>query len=291
MGGSTQACRGQINRECATGMTDLYAVIGNPISHSQSPTIHAAFAKQTKQNIRYDAIEAPLDDFKGTIQQLIQQGFKGVNVTVPFKFEAFDLAKEKSARASAANAANTLLFDNKLVNRAENTDGIGLVRDITQNHGINLANKSVLLLGAGGAAEGVAQPIIAEQPALFVIANRSEAKAKAIAEKYQSQSHTQVKHTTFSGLHNVTFDVVINATSTGLSNSALPIPNSIFGYECLAYDMMYGTETPFMKQATLAKANVVDGLGMLVEQAAESFYLWRGVRPETAAVMDLLRES
>lgn len=272
-------------------MTDAYAVIGNPIKHSKSPLIHAAFAKQTKQAISYEAIEAPLDDFDATIHALIARGFKGVNVTVPFKFQAFDLAKEKSARANAASAANTLLFDRAAVTQADNTDGVGLVRDITQNYGVSLANKSVLLLGAGGAAEGVALPIIAEQPALFVIANRSEGKAKAIADKYQSQPHTRVKHTTFSGLHSVAFDVVINATSTGLSNSELPIPKTIFGYQCLAYDMMYGTETPFMQQAKAAGANVVDGLGMLVEQAAESFYLWRGVRPETAPVMTLLREG
>jgi len=245
-------------------MTDQYAVIGNPIQHSKSPLIHAAFAKQTAQDISYEAIEAPLDDFAGTIDSLIQRGFKGVNVTVPFKFQAFELAA---------------------------ADGIGLVRDITQNHGVRLANKNVLLIGAGGAAEGVAQPIVAEQPALFVVANRSEPKAKAIVEKYQSQSHTAVQHATFDRLQNVHFDVVINATSTGLSNASLPIPNTIFGNQCLAYDMMYGTETPFMQQAKAAHATVVDGLGMLVEQAAESFYCWRGVRPDTAPVMDLLRES
>ena len=273
-------------------MVDKYAVLGNPIAHSKSPVIHAAFAKQTQQNMRYEPILAPLDGFAATVQDLIAKGYKGVNVTVPFKFEAYTLADERSSRASSAGAANTLIFRGQQI-AADNTDGAGLVRDIEQNLQLPLSGKRVLLLGAGGAAEGVLQPILSANPALLVIANRTLDKALAMADKAAASiictPAAKVMGCTFSDLQGLQFDVVINATSAGLTETALPIPDTIFADGCLAYDMMYGRETPFMAQARANDARVADGLGMLVEQAAEAFYLWRGVRPETLPVIEMIR--
>jgi shikimate dehydrogenase len=273
-------------------MVDKYAVLGNPIAHSKSPLIHEAFAKQTQQNMSYERILAPLDGFAATVQDLIAQGYRGVNVTVPFKFEAYTLADEQSVRASSAGAANTLVFDGQHI-AADNTDGAGLVRDIEQNLDVPLSGKRVLLLGAGGAAEGVLQPILAANPALLVIANRTLDKALAMASKVlankTASSVIKVTGCTFSDLQGQQFDVVINATSTGLTDTALPISDSIFADDCLAYDMMYGRETPFMAQARASGARVADGLGMLVEQAAEAFNLWRGVRPQTQPVIAMIR--
>jgi len=273
-------------------MVDKYAVLGNPIAHSKSPLIHEAFAKQTLQDLRYEPILVPLDGFATTVQDLIAKGYKGVNVTVPFKFEAYTLADERSIRASSAGAANTLIFDGQHI-EADNTDGAGLVRDIEQNLALTLSGKRVLLLGAGGAAEGVLQPILAANPALLVIANRTLDKALAMSSKAaaskMASSVIKVTGCAFSDLQGQQFDVVINATSAGLTDTALPIPDTIFSEGCLAYDMMYGRETPFMAQARANGARVADGLGMLVEQAAEAFYLWRGVRPQTQPVIAMIR--
>ena len=273
---------------------DRYAVVGNPIAHSKSPFIHEAFAKQTQQNMSYERILAPLDGFITTVQDLIAKGFKGVNVTVPFKFEAYTLADECSSRALSAGAANTLLFKGQHI-AADNTDGAGLVRDIEKNLALPLSGKRVLLLGAGGAAEGVLLPILAANPASLVIANRTSDKAVAMATKALQlsigASANKVAGCAFSDLQAQQFDVVINATSAGLTDTALPIPNTVFAGGCLAYDMMYGRETPFMVQARANGARVADGLGMLVEQAAEAFYLWRGVRPETQSVIKGIRAS
>jgi shikimate dehydrogenase len=273
---------------------DRYAVVGNPIAHSKSPFIHEAFAKQTQQSMSYERILAPLDGFITTVQDLIAKGYKGVNVTVPFKFEAYTLADERSSRALSAGAANTLLFTGQRI-AADNTDGAGLVRDIEQNLALPLAGKRVLLLGAGGAAEGVLQPILAANPASLVIANRTSEKAIAMAKKALQLSigvpANKVAGCAFSDLQAQQFDVVINATSAGLTDTALPLPNTVFADGCLAYDMMYGRETPFMVQARANGARVADGLGMLVEQAAEAFYLWRGVRPETQSVIKGIRAS
>jgi shikimate dehydrogenase len=273
---------------------DRYAVVGNPIAHSKSPFIHEAFAKQTQQSMSYERILAPLDGFITTVQDLIAKGYKGVNVTVPFKFEAYTLADERSSRALSAGAANTLLFKGRHI-AADNTDGAGLVRDIEQNLALPLAGKRVLLLGAGGAAEGVLQPILAANPASLVIANRTSEKAIAMATKALQLSigvpANKVAGCAFSDLQAQQFDVVINATSAGLTDTALQIPNTVFADGCLAYDMMYGRETPFMVQARANGARVADGLGMLVEQAAEAFYLWRGVRPETQSVIKGIRAS
>jgi shikimate dehydrogenase len=268
-------------------MVDKYAVIGNPIAHSKSPLIHEAFAEQTAQDISYERILAPLDGFSATVKDLVAQGYKGVNVTVPFKFEAYDLANQLMPHALDAGAANTLLFSNQGIT-ADNTDGAGLVRDITQNLKQSIAGKRVLLLGAGGAAEGVLHPILACEPSALVIANRSLDKALSMVKKVAS-SPVSLAGCEFSSLQGQAFDIVINATSAGLTDAALPLPDTVFAEGCLAYDMMYGRETPFMAQARRNGARVADGLGMLVEQAAEAFYLWRNVRPETQPVIEMVR--
>ncbi len=268
-------------------MKDRYAVIGNPIAHSKSPKIHMAFAEQLQQEIEYEAILAPLDRFEDTVLGLIADGYKGVNITVPFKLEAYHFADRLAGGATHAGAVNTLSFSEGGVS-GHNTDGIGLVCDIEQNLQRPIDGKRVLLLGAGGAAEGVLRPILEASPSQLIIANRTPEKALAMVNKVDS-SVTKIEAKTFADLQNDAFDFVINATSAGLSDAVLPIPSRVFAKNCLAYDMMYGRETPFMKQARDAGATVADGLGMLVEQAAEAFYLWRGVRPKTQAVMQMLR--
>lgn len=278
-------------------MTDRYAVIGNPISHSKSPQIHNMFAAQTGQKLSYEAIESPLDSFSATISQLRAEAYKGCNVTVPFKFEAFRLATQLTERAQAAQAVNTLKFDGNTI-LGDNTDGAGLVHDIQHNLGVPLKNKHVLLIGAGGAAYGVALPLLHAQ-AMLKIYNRTEQKAQTLKSALLesiAQSRTPLVSATDAGVevHTElstagTFDVIINATSAGLTNSDIALPNSIFTSHTLAYDMMYGRDTPFMRFARTQGAQVADGLGMLVEQAAEAFCLWRGVRPDTAPVMAKLR--
>ena len=266
-------------------MTDRYAVIGNPISHSKSPLIHALFATQTGQDISYEAIAAPLDGFAATIERLRSEGYKGCNVTVPFKFEAFNCATELSERARAAQAVNTLSFEgDKII--GDNTDGAGLVRDIEQNLGVKLQGKRVLLMGAGGASYGVVLPLLNAGGAITV-ANRTASKAVEMAMKFADSA---IRGGSYEDLAEQQFDVVINATSAGLTDSEVPLPAGIFAPNALAYDMMYGRETPFMAFARKQGAQVADGLGMLVEQAAEAFYIWRGVRPDTAPVITALRD-
>ena len=269
-------------------MVDQYAVIGNPIAHSKSPLIHQAFARQLGQEIRYERILAPLDGFVDTVQALRSQDFSGVNVTVPFKLEAFQLADHLTARAHDAGAVNTLIFNNEGIT-GDNTDGAGIVRDIEHNLHVQIAGKRILLVGAGGAAEGVLHPILACVPALLVITNRTLEKAISMVKKVEHQL-VPVVACTFGDLVGQTFDIVINATSAGLTDSVLALPDNIFASECLAYDMMYGRETPFMALARGQGAQVVDGLGMLVEQAAEAFYVWRGIRPATQTVMQEIRD-
>ena len=273
---------------------DRYAVIGNPIAHSKSPQIHAVFAKQTRQAMHYEAILSPLDGFAETIKQLIAQGYKGVNVTVPFKFEAFNLCDELSERAQTAGAVNTLIFNNNKI-KGDNTDGAGLVGDITNNLNVTLQNKSILLLGAGGAAQGVLLPLIAQNPASILIANRNLEKAQNLAENFAQNAACHISACDLAMLNQPflqqPFDVVINATSASLNDASLPISDEVFGVKTTAYDMMYGRETPFMAQARANGAQVADGLGMLVEQAAEAFYLWRGVRPSTQPVIQQLKQK
>ncbi|MFA6063667.1 MAG: shikimate dehydrogenase [Gallionella sp.] len=265
-------------------MTDRYAVIGNPISHSKSPLIHALFAAQTGHDISYEAIESPLNGFAATIQRLRSEGYQGCNVTVPFKFDAFESASELSKRALSAQAVNTLKFSEDGIS-GDNTDGAGLVRDIEHNCGVTLNGKRVLLMGAGGASCGVVLPLL-NAGATLTIANRTAQKAVDLAEKFSAAS---VRGGSYDELADAQFDVIINATSAGLTDSEVPLPAGIFTPDALAYDMMYGRETPFMKFAREQGATVADGLGMLVEQAAEAFYLWRGVRPLTAQVIAALK--
>ena len=275
-------------------MTDKYAVIGNPIAHSKSPLIHRMFAQQTGQDISYEAIEAPLDGFAATIEWLRNAGYKGCNVTVPFKIQAYNLVGATiTTRALEAVAVNTIKFDGEIT-LGDNTDGAGLVCDIEYNLGVSLQGKRVLLMGTGGAARGVQMPLVLAKIQRLVIATRSIEKAEEMLphgrQFYKDKFGIEIAAKNYSELGNEQFDVVINATPAGLTDSEIPLPETIFAPGALAYDMMYGRETPFMKFAREHGAAVVsDGLGMLVEQAAEAFYIWRGVRPATAPVIAALR--
>ncbi len=267
-------------------MTDKYCVIGNPIAQSRSPQIHAVFAAQTGQDISYERCLAPVDDFAGTIRRLIAQGYKGANVTVPFKLEAAQIATRMSERGRAAGAVNTLAFrDGEIY--ADNTDGAGLIADIVRNAGVPLAGKRVLMLGAGGAARGTLMPILGEGPRELVIANRTRATAEALAAQFDGR----VGVCAFEEV-DAPFDVIINATSASLAASVPPLPPVAFSTGTLAFDMMYAKDpTVFMAFAAAHGATVRDGLGMLVEQAAEAFTLWRGVRPETEQLLKELRSK
>lgn len=269
-------------------MTDRYAVIGNPIAHSKSPALHAAFARQCGQDIRYEAILGPLDGFRASVEAFRQAGGRGMNVTVPFKVEALALADTLTERARLAQAVNTLRFDADGI-FGDNTDGIGLVNDIQQRLGFAIGGKRVLILGAGGAARGSVLPLAEAGPARLVIVNRTQAKAEALRAQFAGVAAVDVEPC--DGLAGQRFDLVINATSAGLHGESLPLPAGIFAPGALAYDMVYGnTETPFMLAArALGASRVSDGLGMLVGQAAESFFLWRGVRPDTAPVLQMLQ--
>jgi shikimate dehydrogenase len=278
-------------------MTDRYAVFGNPIGHSKSPRIHALFAAQTGQDISYQAILAGKDGFAAAVSAFIAGGkgpARGANVTVPFKEEAFRLAARRTPRADAAGAVNTLSFDAGAI-IGDNTDGAGLVRDLKNNLGCDPEGRRILLLGAGGAARGVILPLLLEHPAELLIANRSEETAARLAIEFARLPGCAVAvkpdGTGFPGLVGRTFDLVINATSAGLSNAVLPLPTSAFAPHCVAYEMFYGRETAFMAQARAAGARVADGLGMLVEQAAEAFFVWRGVRPHTAPVLAAMKQA
>ncbi len=274
-------------------MTDFYAVIGNPIAHSKSPIIHHAFAELTHQDIQYERVLAPLNDFAGTVQGMIAHGFKGANVTVPFKLEAYAMANQLTERAQDAGAVNTLVFTQQGI-LGDNTDGVGLVRDITENIGASIKGKRVLLIGAGGASEGVLHPLLAAQPELLIITNRTLDKAINMVKRVEARGemlYVSVDAYAFDDLAGQQFDIVINATSAGLTDSQLPLPASIFAPGALAYDMMYGRVTPFMAFAHQHGASVFDGLGMLIEQAAEAFYIWRGVRPDTAPVIEMFKHQ
>lgn len=263
-------------------MPDRYAVFGNPVSHSQSPRIHALFAAQTAQDMSYEALLVPLDGFAAAMANFVATGARGANVTVPFKEEAFRLATQLTPRAQAAGAVNTLTFSGDVI-YGDNTDGAGLVRDLKSNLGFDPAGKRILLLGAGGAARGAIRPLLDAQPARLFIANRTAEKAAQLAAAFQ------VEGGGFDALAGGQFDLVINATAAGLANAVLPLPTFAFAPNCLAYEMLYGRDTPFMAQARASGCRVTDGLGMLVEQAAEAFWIWRGVRPQTRPVLATLR--
>lgn len=268
---------------------DTYVVIGNPVAHSKSPTIHARFAAQTGQAMDYRRLLAPLDGFAAALQAFRAAGGKGANVTVPFKLEAFALATQLTPRAQAAGAVNTLKFDDEDI-LGDNTDGIGLVTDVVRNAGVALQGRRVLLLGAGGAARGALLPLLEQGPAALTIANRTPARAQELlALAAPHAGGTAMLASSYEELQHV-YDVVINATSASLSDEVPPLAPAVFGARTLAYDMMYGARpTAFLRFAAAHGAQCRDGLGMLVEQAAEAFALWRGVRPQTADVLAELR--
>jgi len=261
-------------------MSDRYALVGNPVAHSKSPFIHAEFARATGQDLQYGLLEAPLDGFAAAVDRFRSAGGKGANVTVPFKEEAFRLCKQISERARVAQAVNTLVLDSGF---GDNTDGVGLVKDLAVHLGFPPSGKSILLLGAGGAAQGVIGALLEAGAARLMIANRTVARATELARRFPG-----VTGCGFDAMAG-DFDLIINATSAGLTDAAQPVPPELFNKKMLAYDMVYGRETPFLAAARKAGARTSDGLGMLVEQAAESFFVWRGVRPETRPVLARLR--
>lgn len=275
-------------------MTVRYGVIGNPIHHSRSPLIHSAFAEQTGIDLDYTAILAPLAGFTATVAHFREAGGRGLNVTVPFKAEAYALCATRSERAQRAGAVNTLIFpaDPASIDiRGDNTDGVGLLRDLAF-HQISLKGKKILLLGAGGASRGVLAPLLAEEPTQLLIANRRANTAEQLATDFQdlAGTHTQLGACALDALPANAFDLIINATSASLSGKRLPLPDELIGQSTTVYDIAYGREaTVFMQWGAALGATALDGLGMLVEQAAESFYVWHGIRPETSHVRDLLK--
>jgi shikimate dehydrogenase len=274
---------------------DQYYVLGNPIAHSKSPLIHARFAELTGQSLRYERLLVPMESFAATLAQLLQDGVKGCNVTVPFKLDAFEAATTRSDRAQLAQAANTLLLQGGAVH-ADNTDGVGLVNDIQNNAGVSLAGRDVLLIGAGGAGAGALAPLLAAAPRRLVLVNRTRAKADALVARHKA-------HPSMQGLLEKTelftedlqdlqgrFDVVINASASSLADAGVPVAAAVLKPGALACDMMYGPAAAvFMAWARDNGAVPRDGLGMLVEQAAEAFELWRKVRPPSAQVLREMR--
>jgi shikimate dehydrogenase len=272
-------------------MTDQYAVIGNPVEHSFSPRIHAEFARATDQDLGYGRILAPRDGFRDAVLAFLGSGGRGLNVTLPFKREAWRLAGVRSGFALAAGAVNTLSFERDGI-VGNNTDGIGLVRDLTHNLGVRVRGRRVLLMGAGGASYGVMEPLLRERPESLVVANRTLEKAVELAthfEALQACAKRGFAALAYGALAGMQFDILINATSAGLEGAMPALPGEVFAPGALAYDMVYARRTPFLEFARERGARVSDGIGMLVEQAAESFLIWRGLRPQTAAVIKLLR--
>lgn len=269
-------------------MTDRYAVIGNPIGHSKSPLIHTTFAQQTNQDIEYTAIEGSLERFVDAVEAFREIGGRGLNVTAPFKIDAFNYANEHTDRAKLAGAVNALKFENGCI-LADNFDGVGLVRDVTHNLKHPMKDKRILMLGAGGAARGALLPFLAERPAALVIANRSPDKAYELAQIGSTEGN--VRGCSLEELTGQHFDLVFNATSASLRGELPAVPATVFVHASMAYELAYGKGlTPFLRLAQNAGvANLSDGVGMLAEQAAEAFTWWRNVRPDTSKVIELLR--
>lgn len=268
-------------------MTDAYAVIGNPIGHTKSPLIHSLFAEATHQDLVYTAIEGTLGGFAQDVDRFRQAGGLGMNVTAPFKLDAFAYATERSDRARLAGAVNALKFEGDRV-LAENFDGVGLTRDVVHNLGCPLKGKRVLLLGAGGAARGALLPFLEQKPLAIDIANRTHSKAQALAQ--EAAAYGPVGAVWYGDLEGKQYDVVFNATSASLRGELPPVPATVFAADALAYELAYGKGlTPFLRLAQGAGVpRLADGVGMLVEQAAEAFEWWRGVRPQTRSVIDKL---
>jgi len=275
-------------------MSDRYCVFGHPVGHSRSPRIHALFAEQCGQAMAYEAIEAPREDFAGAWQAFVAAGGLGANVTVPFKEEAYRMADVLSQRARRAGAVNTLVHGRDGRTYADTTDGVGLVRDL-EAHGVTLDDARILVLGAGGAVRGVLDPLLAARPQSLHIANRTAEKAMGLAADFHPQKRGQQQAgVTGSGYDTLegSYDVVINGTSASLGGDLPPLPDTLLTDTGVAYDMMYAADpTVFLQWAGKRGARTIDGLGMLIEQAAESFFLWRHVRPDTAAVREVLRRE
>ncbi|MFZ0485423.1 MAG: shikimate dehydrogenase [Arenicellales bacterium] len=268
----------------------LYAVMGNPVDHSLSPQIHGIFARQFDMALDYRRIHVDVGGFKQAVDSFRASGGQGVNVTVPFKIDAWELADRRTERAEAAGAANTLWFKDDLIH-ADNTDGAGMVRDIIANLAFDVAGRTVLIVGAGGAVRGVLGPLLDETPATLTIANRSLDKAEALVQLFAGRA--RIETAGFEALKGHPFDLVVNGTSASLKGELPPLPQGLFNSGALAYDMMYSREgTPFLHWAAEHGATqCADGLGMLVEQAAESFYVWHGKRPDTAPAIEKLKWS
>jgi len=270
-----------------------FAVIGNPIHHSLSPEIHGMFAKEAGLLMDYEAVLSPLDEFQLTVETLISQKLSGANITLPFKKEAYHLASQHSQHAKIAEAVNTFEFKHKEI-IGHNTDGIGLVRDLEQNLHIDLHGKKILLIGAGGAAEGVIYSLLEKNPLDLTLTNRTIEKSNIIKNKmndYAKHLNVNLNVVDITKLPQQYFDLIINATSASLHEADLGLDNKVFHDQCLAYDMMYGKETLFIKQAKSQHAKTSDGIGMLVEQAAEAFYIWHHIKPQTKSVIDFFRNK
>jgi shikimate dehydrogenase len=267
---------------------DRYVVIGNPVAHSLSPEIHARFALATGETLAYDRLLVEPGDFARAARGFFAAGGRGANVTLPFKVDAFEFAQERTARAEQAGAVNTLAARAGIV-LGDNTDGAGLVRDLTVNLGLGLGGKRILLVGAGGAARGVVAPLLDLSPAMLVVANRTRERARELALRFRDAGPVEGVGLDAMGGG---FDLVVNATSTSTRGEALALPRGLFAPGATAYDMAYGPAArPFLERARAAGANACDGLGMLVEQAAEAFFLWRERRPDTAGVIAALRAA
>ena len=267
---------------------DRYAVMGNPIEHSRSPRIHSLFAEQTGQAIEYTAIQVDIGGFRQAVGNFSASGAKGLNITVPFKEEAWALVNDRSPRAEQAGAVNTIKIEGNQ-SYGDNTDGIGLVNDLQNNLSYELRDKRILIMGAGGAARGIIAPILEQQPELMVIANRTPDKAAALASHFGELG--KVQGGGYGQLAGLRFDIVLNATAASLKGEVPDLPEDLLADNALCYDLMYGAKpTAFLAWAADHDASQIsDGLGMLVEQAAESFYIWRGVRPDTQPVIQAIR--
>ncbi len=272
-------------------MTDKYAVIGNPIGHSKSPDIHRMFANQTNQDMAYTALQAEPDQFDSAIDEFISSNGMGLNITLPFKQEAFRLANQLSVHAQRSGAVNTLIISSTGEIHGDNTDGVGLLRDLTKNLNIKVNEARILVLGAGGAVRGILPSLIDEKPVSITLANRTESKAHDIANLFLEVF--PISPNRYDQLAGKTFDLIINGTSSSVTHSMPEIPNRILELNGFVYDLMYASEpTPFLKWGISQGASLAtDGLGMLVEQAAQSFYLWRSILPETEIVIKTLKQQ
>ncbi len=267
----------------------MYAVIGNPIKLRKSPLIHTAFAEQENTYINYQRILADKDKFTESVNEFIRHGGLGLNITVPFKIVAYQQCQQLNEYAQAAGAVNTISFDSKIGWIGANTDGVGLLTDLKNNQHIQLNNKNILILGAGGATRGILLPLLKENPSRILIANRTVSKADALADTFSDAGN--ISSCAYEDIDDLAFDLIINATSASLDNDIPPIPDNIVGTETICYDLAYSDKpTAFINwSATLNAKKSLDGLGMLIEQAAESYYIWRGFRPCTQPVFNMLR--